>query len=157
MTFGAVTPSDNRVTLNWTNPGDADFSGILILRNTHTITDAPTFGQEYSVDGSNSPLPPYGPRPKAINTSDVVYIGNGTQFIDGDPCGTNKLVNSTTTYYYKVFSYDNLLNYSAGVQTSATPVDTTPTGPVTGAGFTEGNMQNTVTWTNPAGVCARGW
>ncbi len=157
VAFGTVTPSDNRVTLNWTNPttdqgGGAltGFNGIIILRNQNSpVPTGPSTGQEYSVDGSNSPLPPYGPRPNSIGTSSVVYIGNGTQYADGDPCGV-PLTNDTITYYYKAYSFDQYYNYSTGIEVSSTPHDGVAIGPVTITGVTAGDQQNTINWINPS-------
>ncbi|MBI5695946.1 MAG: CxxxxCH/CxxCH domain-containing protein [Nitrospirae bacterium] len=141
------TPTDNRNSLSWTNPGDADFQGVLILRNTQPITQTPTMGQVYD---------PYGVGgPNTIGTSNVVLYDTslGTTFVNGDPCvPAQRLVNGQL-YYYKVFTFDNLLNYSAGSQlgnATTTPVDTVaPTFTQANAGFNEGNQEIEVVWNNP--------
>ena len=150
----AGTASDNRVSMSWTNPGDSDFGGVLMLRNTVPITQTPVKGQVYSVDGLSGP--------STIGTSRVVYYGNGASLVDGDPCTPSKRLINGTTYYYKAFTFDqpSTLNYSAGAQISGTPSDTTPPAAASNPGFTEGNLRNTVTWTNPtdcdfAGVTVR--
>jgi len=102
-TWGTITPSDTQIELNWTNPGDADFNKVLILRNTAPITDAPIDGTEYT-------------QGETIGTSTVRYVGNLQTFTDtGLTNGTN--------YYYKIFAYDNYINYAAGSETGPhTPI-----------------------------------
>ena len=39
-----ATPGDQRVTLSWINPTDADFSGIIIRRSTGSVPQTPTSG-----------------------------------------------------------------------------------------------------------------
>ncbi len=84
----------------WANPTDADFSGVLILRNTSSIVDVPSAGEEYTVGGD-------------IGSSEVVQSANSSDF--GVSAAT---VN--TAYYYKIFAYDASHNYAAGVEISAT-------------------------------------
>ncbi|MBI5513367.1 MAG: hypothetical protein HY909_06330, partial [Deltaproteobacteria bacterium] len=43
-TWGTVTPGDTQVVLNWSNPADADFSQVVILRSGATISDVPVEG-----------------------------------------------------------------------------------------------------------------
>ncbi len=84
----------------WANPTDADFSGVLILRNTSSIVDVPSAGEEYTVGGD-------------IGGSEVVQSANSSDF--GVSAAT---VN--TAYYYKIFAYDASHNYAAGVEIEAT-------------------------------------
>ncbi len=84
----------------WANPVDADFSGVLILRNTVSIVDTPSAGEEYTVGGD-------------IGGSEVVQSANSSDF--GVSAAT---VN--TAYYYKIFAYDASHNYAAGVEIEAT-------------------------------------
>lgn len=97
-TWGTITTGDSQIILNWTNPGDADFNKIVILRkNNSAITDAPTDGTEYNINNT-------------IGLSTVRYVGNGTTFTDtGLTNGTN--------YYYKIFAYDAYINYAVGLGT----------------------------------------
>ena len=94
-TWGTITPGNQQIELNWSNPGDSDFSKVLILRKANSIvTDAPTDGTEYSVPGT-------------IGDSTIIYVNNGTSFTDtGLTNGTN--------YYYKIFAYDTYINYASG-------------------------------------------
>ena len=86
------------------------------------------------------------------NNSDGTLIYNGTNqsYID-----TN--VSNGTTYYYALFAYDEVPNYSsvdgAGAKATATPsVDTTPPGVVASMNAVPGNHQIALTWTNPSDV-----
>jgi len=94
-TWGTITPGNQQVELNWSNPGDSDFSKVLILRKAGSaVTDAPTDGTEYNVNDT-------------IGASTVRYVGNLQTFTDtGLTNGTN--------YYYKVFAYDTYINYASG-------------------------------------------
>jgi len=58
-----------------------------------------------------------GSYPTSVTDGTLIYDSNGTSFMD-----TN-LINGTT-YYYKAYSRDIVLNYSSGVQVSASPHDT---------------------------------
>lgn len=90
-----ITPGDGQIELSWANPG-ADFNKVLILRKAGSaISDIPTEGQEYSVPGT-------------IGGSAIIYVNNGTTFID------TGLINGTS-YFYKIFAYDNYMNYAVGV------------------------------------------
>jgi len=93
-TWGTITPGDQQIALNWSNPG-SDFYKVLILRKAgSSITDAPTDGTEYSVPGT-------------IGNSTIIYVNNGTSFTD------TGLTNGTD-YYYKIFAYDQYKNYASG-------------------------------------------
>jgi hypothetical protein len=93
-TWGTITPGDQQIALNWSNPG-SDFYKVLILRKAgSSITDAPTDGTEYSVPGT-------------IGDSTIIYVNNGTSFTD------TGLTNGTD-YYYKIFAYDQYKNYASG-------------------------------------------
>ncbi len=84
----------------WANPTDADFSGVLILRNTSSIVDAPSAGVEYTVGGD-------------IGSSEVVQSANSSDFgVSATTAGT--------AYYYKIFAYDASHNYAAGVEIEVT-------------------------------------
>jgi predicted CxxxxCH...CXXCH cytochrome family protein len=96
-TWGTITPGDTEVVLNWSNPGDADFNQVVILRSTATIIDTPTEGLTY-VQGNT------------IGASEVRYVGALQTF-------TDSTVVNDTAYYYKIFSRDNCINYDLGVQT----------------------------------------
>ncbi len=123
-----ATPGNGQITLNWTNPGDADFAGVRIKYST--------------VDYITTP-----------GTSGV-YEGTGTTF-------THSNLTNGVTYYYTIFSKDEVPNWSATyAQVSSKAQDTTPPGPVTGLTITPDVLQNALSWTNPgdgdfAGVVIR--
>ena len=101
VTGASATPGYTQVTVSWTNPGDADISNLVVLRNTATISDVPAEGSSSAIDDT-------------IGTSVVRYIASGTSFID------TGLID--TTYYYRIFAKDTNGNYAAtGVEVSATP------------------------------------
>jgi len=144
----AATPSDNRVSLSWTDPTQDEgggsltgYSGVVILRNTAPITGVPVDGQEYSVDGVAGP--------NTIGTNNVVYAAITPGHTDGDPCIPSQRLENDITYYYRAFSYDDKFNYSGGTSVSAMPFDTTPPSLVTNIVGTPGDRQITLDWVNP--------
>ncbi|MGE5297177.1 MAG: DUF4082 domain-containing protein, partial [Solirubrobacterales bacterium] len=59
-----------------------------------------------------------GSSPTSVTDGTVVYTGTAEQY-------TNTGLTNGTTYYYAVFSYDEVPNYSSGVTASATPTAAT--------------------------------
>jgi hypothetical protein len=99
--WGTVTPGNNQVILNWSNPTDADFAQVVILRNTVAFTtEAPTDGVMYAQGNTGG----------SLGSSVVRYVGSLQSFTD------TGLTNGTS-YYYKIFSEDSYGNYAAGAQT----------------------------------------
>jgi hypothetical protein len=101
------TPGGEQMSLQWTNP-TFDFSEVVILRNTTTISDRPDEGGIYS-QGS------------MIGSSTVRYVG-----VDGNPPlppdFTDTELIGGETYYYKIFARDSCRNYSTpGVATVPYP------------------------------------
>uniref|UniRef100_C6E630 Fibronectin type III domain protein n=1 Tax=Geobacter sp. (strain M21) TaxID=443144 RepID=C6E630_GEOSM len=81
-------------SLYWTNPGDSDFAGIVVLRRAGSaVTDTPAEGASY-LQGN------------AVGSSTVAYVGSLNNFIDAP-------LTNGTVYYYKVFSLDSHGNYAA--------------------------------------------
>lgn len=102
VTSASATAGNTQVTLNWANPG-ADFSNVLILRNTIPVASIPAEGSSPST-GTN-----------CGGTCIVAYIGTGTSYVD------TGLTNGTP-YYYKIFAKDTNGNYSAlGTTPSGSP------------------------------------
>jgi hypothetical protein len=91
------TPNDGRVRLDWTNPGDPDYSQAIVLRREGApVTDTPVEGIQY-VPGN------------AIGSSVVACMATST----GTTCTSTGLTNGTT-YYFKIFAKDTNGNYSSG-------------------------------------------
>ncbi|MFA6515433.1 MAG: TIGR03790 family protein [Candidatus Paceibacterota bacterium] len=122
---------DARVILSWTNPVNADFVGVKILRKTGSY---PT----NSADGT------------------LIYNNTGTSFID-----TNGGLVNDTTYYYTIFAYDEVPNYSpdssSGARATATPLligpsadDIISPNKPTSFSAVPGNHQISLSWVNPS-------
>ncbi len=93
-----------QVDLAWTNPTDADFAGVLILRRFRAaVADAPTDGATHDVG-------------TMIGESEVVFSGTDTTSIDTAVIGGNE-------YHYAVFAFDEALNYAGPATDSARPVE----------------------------------
>lgn len=101
----AAIPLDGGFNVSWSNPVDADFSSIVVLRDTVPVAGTPVEGTSYT-KGAN------------IGTGTVVYVGNGQSFIE------RGLTNSGN-YYYRLFALDTHGNYSAG-GTTIGPVSPQP-------------------------------
>jgi hypothetical protein len=95
VTGFTVQPALGRLILSWTNPLDADFAGVRILRKTtNDITDQD-------------------------DTTAIVACG-GNLAAPQATC-TDIGLTDGTTYYYKIFSYDAAQNYATGVAGNGTP------------------------------------
>lgn len=115
-----AVPGNKQVSLTWTNPTDADFQGVVLVRSMTGFPTSPTDGL-------------------------TVYTGKATSYKDNN-------VSNGILYYYTLFAYDEVPNYSSGVVASATPVGPLPTQPpgnVTNLTATPGDSQVTLNWTNP--------
>jgi hypothetical protein len=114
---------DAQVQLDWTNPTDADFAGVRLVRSATGYPSGPT-------DGT------------------TVYTGTDESFLDNT-------VTNGITYYYALFAFDDVPNYSSGAVAEATPAgppDTTAPANVDPFTATPGNTQIVLAWTNPADV-----
>ena len=117
----SISPSNEKLTLNWTNPGVPDFGGVVVIRKlggyaTPTLSDA---------SGNND-----GTSPPDVNTAPpedpdaiVVYKGTGNSFQDTG-------LNNGTVYNYSIYAYDRAVtgppreqgyNWSLPAQKSAAP------------------------------------
>ncbi|RME92537.1 MAG: hypothetical protein D6767_03010 [Candidatus Hydrogenedentota bacterium] len=126
VTGATATAGDSQIVLTWTNPPDADFAGVIIVRKTTGYPTSLTDGTQI-YDSASATITSY---------SDLGLTNN-------------------TTYYYTIFAYDNDPMgpfYAAGgasARASATPTDLTPPGNVTSLTATPADSQITLTWTNP--------
>jgi len=117
VTSSTATPGDTVVDLAWTNPGDADFDEIIVLRRTGgAVTDVPTEGSEYSVGNT------IGSSTVACNTASTSCQDTG--------------LSNGTAYYYKIFTQDTRGNYNAGTTPTGSPA--TPSGTTTLGDGTDG-------------------
>lgn len=101
VTSATATPGNTVVDLAWTNPADADFDEIIVLRHTSAITDAPVEGTEYSIANT-------------IGSATVVCKTATTS------CQDTSLSNGTA-YHYKIFTQDSRGNYDVGVVPTGSP------------------------------------
>ena len=98
-TLSASAASSSQINLNWTkNPDNND---ILVAWSTNGIFGTPVNGTPYLVGGT--------------------IAGGGTILSAGSATTFNHTgLNSSTTYYYKAFSYDANTKYSVGIDANAT-------------------------------------
>lgn len=109
VTGASGAAGNTQVTLNWTNPGDADLNSIVVLRDTVAVADSPVEGTTYTVGNT-------------IGTNVVRCVV--TPPTAG--CTDTGLTNGTA-YHYKIFTRDTNGNYAVGVVPTGSPF--TPFGP----------------------------
>ncbi len=117
----AAVAGNQRVSLAWTNPPDADLEAVRVV--------ACTGG------------PPSGP----LDTEGcaVVFDALGEAF-------EHEGLTNGTAYHYGVFARDAADQYASGALAQATPMGPDlPPGSVTGLSIAPGNQQLTLSWTNP--------
>ena len=97
VTLLTQTPAAGLVVLTWQNPADADFLGVKVLRREIAF-----------------------PSPADPNDSTAIIVHDGNaQTVTDDSNGAG-LINGTS-YYYAVFTYDEVRNYSTGGLITAIP------------------------------------
>jgi hypothetical protein len=101
--FNAVanTSTGQRIDLSWTNPGDPDLAGVLIVRSTVPVAFAPQQYVSYSVG-------------QAAGNGVVAYFGSAAPQSFSDIGLAN-----FATYYYLAFARDAVPNYSPSAASSA--------------------------------------
>jgi hypothetical protein len=125
LTIPTVTTTS--VALAWTNPTDADFTGVTIRRALGATAPAT------ATDGTSVAVP--------VSATATSFTDTGLAF--------------GTQYSYAVFAHDAVPNRAAGVNVTATtltPPDVTAPGPVTGltaVPTTLTTVQVRLAWTNP--------
>ncbi len=114
--FTVSSASDNTVSLTWSNPPDDDFAGVLIVRSESSISWKPSDRQRYHV----IPGVEVSPGVTVVYNSDADH--SATPWTDSG-------LSPAHTYYYKAFSYDEILPaYSLnGIEVSAFTSGDTPT------------------------------
>ena len=101
-TVFAATPSTNSIDVSWTAAtGGVDGGGYLVVRGTSDPTTAPNANGIYALNNT------------IAAGMTVVYQGTGTSFTDVG-------LSSSTTYYYRIYTYDKAYNYSAALTGNAT-------------------------------------
>ncbi|MEA3249304.1 MAG: fibronectin type III domain-containing protein, partial [Patescibacteria group bacterium] len=122
VTGFTATPGNMEIQLDWTNPADADFAGVRIVRG-----------------------PAGGTCPTGPTDGTTVYEGVGETWLDVG-------LTNGTAYCYAAYTFDGVPNWSSGVTSSATPVappDVAPPANVTDLTATSGDELISLTWTNP--------
>ena len=105
------TPTALVATLNWTNPGDGDFAGVVVCRAQPTVTT------------TTAPCPAGWSSVADLATPRATFTDIG--------------LTAHTSYTYSVFAYDTSRNYAAAATVSATtPSTSTHPGPVLAASAT---------------------
>jgi len=123
VTSAGAVAGDQEVALSWTNPGDGDFAGVKVLRQTGSYP-------AHSADGT------------------LIYNGTDEFYTD-----TNVSNGTTYYYaffaYDEVPNYSTV--DGAGAKDTATPsVDTTAPAAVINMNAVAGSHQIALTWTNPS-------
>jgi cysteine-rich repeat protein len=123
VTNFTASPGDQQNSLSWTNPVDADFQGVKVMRKTTGYPTGPT-------DGT------------------VVYSGTGTAEVDTGL--TNGVAYYYAAFAFD--DVPNYASGAVAGATPVGPADTTPPGNVTSFVATPGDQQVSLSWTNPTDV-----
>jgi hypothetical protein len=108
VTKVTAASGDGQVTLEWVNPGSPDFQGVLVLRNTSSgSSDTPTDGTSYGVGDT-------------VGSSDVVC-----KTTTAETSCTDATVSNGGDYYFTLFAFDSVPDYSTGVEVRGLPRDGT--------------------------------
>ena len=119
------------IDLHWINPSDEDFMGLVIARSESTIPGSPSDGTLVS----ELNLPP--------GVTMYVYGQLPSPYTDAG-------LTPDTAYFYKFFTYDEVYNYSAGVEVATTTSsDIWPPPDVANFTAIPGFAEVTLSWTNP--------
>ncbi len=144
VTAATATGGSSRVDLAWTNPADGDLHSIIVLRKTGgAVGDTPVEGSTYVVGNT-------------IGSSTVACVVAAPTA----SCADTGLVNGTA-YYYKIFTKDSRINYSAtGVVPTGSPVtpvlDATAPDAVTLSTGTISDTSVQLNWTSPGDDASSG-
>ena len=116
----AVTNTNLRITLSWTNPGD-DSMTLYIRRAVGG----------YPVNKSDGD-----------DIATVAVVGATGSYTDFS-------VSAGTPYSYSLFTEDEVGNVSAAAQVTGTPIDLTPPANVTSLAIFGGDYETNLSWMNP--------
>jgi hypothetical protein len=101
-TSSIIDRATSSLNVSWTSPGTGvDGGGYLVVRGTTDPTTTPNINGIYAVGNP-------------IGGGTVVYQGNLTNFTDNG-------LSSSSSYYYRIYTYDKAYNYS----TALTAIGTT--------------------------------
>jgi predicted secreted protein len=121
VTGTSGTPGNQQVQLNWTNPGDGDFAGVVVLRRENTaVGDTPAEGNTYIVGNT-------------IGSSTVACVESSPTATCTDTGLTNGI-----PHHYKIFTKDSRGNYNAGTVPTSSPF--TPQLPIAISITTDGTV-----------------
>lgn len=123
---------NNEISIAWEYPDSNDLQ-VLLLQSTATITASPTEGQAYQAGD-------------IIDSDSVVYVGNASQYVATG-------LTAGQSYYHKVFTVDQQLRYSNGVEVLQAVADnindTVAPQPVQNFSATVINDTMALAWQNP--------
>gem|GEM_PF-2565311 len=117
-------PTGGQLNLSWTNPDDADFEGILLLVSLEAY-------------------------PTATNDAFATVLTREAYLPSTKGYFEHTGLSNETYYYYKIFAFDEVPNYSNGVTTREKPVDSTPPEPVQFFDAIGLNFRVQLIWGNP--------
>jgi predicted outer membrane repeat protein len=138
-----ATGGQAQVMLSWTNPPNADFVGVLVLRKAGSPpTGVPADSNNTTVAGD------------ILGDGVVVYYGTGNDNTPGSASGwtdTSASLQDETTYFYKVFARDGVPNFAVSPPSASatTEVDTTPPDPVSNLTALSDDTLVQLSWVNP--------
>lgn len=133
---GAANPTGSSLDVSWTAAsGGVDGGGYMVVRGTFDPTTTPNVNGIYKIGNTT-----------AVNEN-VVYVGTGVSFTDVG-------LAASTTYYYRIYTFDKAYNYSAAATTNGVTsgVCLAPTAPATSITFASTtSISTTVNWSNGNG------
>lgn len=124
--FTATAASSTEIDLSWNLNSASD--SVIIVKNSFNAFVSPTDGNSYNVGGS------------ILGIGEVIYKGTLSAF-------TESSLSASTQYFFKIWSYDAALNYSAPGQTAnATTTAPNVDPPQSFAAATSSTSQIDLTW-----------
>lgn len=134
---GTANPTGSSLDVSWTAAsGGVDGGGYMVVRGLTDPTTTPNANGIYAVGNTTA----------AGET--VMYVGTGTSFTD------NTGMSASTTYYYRIYTFDKAYNYSTAATTNGTTsgVCLAPTTAATSITFASTTTTTTtVNWTSGNG------